>query len=129
MPLPQRMPRMQGSSPSQAATIEDRSMSLPINALKDDELLHYSQFDSGAADELARRLATGDLHIVDELSELEEYARELEEGKEEADDDLEVERAKCRDAIAVLEATVQFKPKTVDDALHAIRSAIEILEG
>ncbi|WP_265341390.1 hypothetical protein [Pseudomonas aeruginosa] len=41
---------MQGSSPSQAATIEDRSMSLPINALKDDELLHYSQFDSGAAD-------------------------------------------------------------------------------
>ncbi|HCL3870873.1 TPA: hypothetical protein N2B29_001773 [Pseudomonas aeruginosa] len=46
-------------------------MSLPINALKDDELLHYSQFDSGAADELARRLATGDLHIVDELSELE----------------------------------------------------------
>ncbi|CAM4222606.1 hypothetical protein [Pseudomonas aeruginosa] len=104
-------------------------MSLPINALKDDELLHYSQFDSGAADELARRLATGDLHIVDELSELEEYARELEEGKEEADDDLEVERAKCRDAIAVLEATVQFKPKTVDDALHAIRSAIEILEG
>ncbi|HHX6238415.1 TPA: hypothetical protein ACVGNQ_000661 [Pseudomonas aeruginosa] len=57
-------------------------MSLPINALKDDELLHYSQFDSGAADELARRLATGDLHIVDELSELEEYARELEEGKE-----------------------------------------------
>ncbi|HBN8419330.1 TPA: hypothetical protein L3701_002614 [Pseudomonas aeruginosa] len=104
-------------------------MSLPINALKDDELLHYSQFDSGAADELARRLSTGDLHIVDELSELEEYARELEEGKEEADDDLEVERAKCRDAITVLEAAVQFKPETVDDALHAIRSAIEILEG
>lgn len=123
------MPRMQGSSPSQAATIEDRSMSLPINALKDDELLHYSQFDSGAADELARRLATGDLHIVDELSELEEYARELEEGKEEADDDLEVERAKCRDALVVLEALVQSEPEKVDDALHAVRSAIKILEG
>ncbi|HBP6813467.1 TPA: hypothetical protein L6B22_05920 [Pseudomonas aeruginosa] len=120
---------MQGSSPSQAATIEDRSMSLPINALKDDELLHYSQFDSGAADELARRLATGDLHIVDELSELEEYARELEEGKEEADDDLEVERAKCRDALVVLEALVQSEPEKVDDALHAVRSAIKILEG
>ncbi|WP_201269862.1 hypothetical protein [Pseudomonas aeruginosa] len=100
-------------------------MSLPINALKDDELLHYSQFDSGAADELARRLATGDLHIVDELSELEEYARELEEGKEEADDDLEVERAKCRDALAVLEALVQSEPEKVDDALHAARSAIK----
>ncbi|KXD22386.1 hypothetical protein AW902_19530 [Pseudomonas aeruginosa] len=120
---------MQGSSPSQAATIEDRSMSLPINALKDDELLHYSQFDSGAADELARRLATGDLHIVDELSELEEYARELEEGKEEADDDLEVERAKCRDTLVVLEALVQSEPEKVDDALHAVRSAIKILEG
>ncbi|EKF7418942.1 hypothetical protein ACFFZ0_003735 [Pseudomonas aeruginosa] len=104
-------------------------MSLPINALKDDELLHYSQFDSGAADELARRLATGDLHMVDELSELEEYARELEEEKEEADDELAVEQAKRRDALAVLETTVQFKPETVDDALHAIRSAINILEG
>ncbi|KSH03793.1 hypothetical protein AO968_07975 [Pseudomonas aeruginosa] len=120
---------MQGSRPSQAAPIEDRSMSLPINALKDDELLHYSQFDAGAAEELARRIATGDLHMVDELSELEEYARELEEEKEEADDELAVEQAKCREALAVLETTVQFKPETVDDALHAIRSAIKILEG
>lgn len=67
--------------------------------------------------------------MVDELSELEEYARELEEEKEEADDELAVEQAKRRDALAVLETTVQFKPETVDDALHAIRSAINILEG
>ncbi|MFV9491900.1 hypothetical protein ACNUI5_07615 [Pseudomonas aeruginosa] len=56
-------------------------MSLPINALKDDELLHYSQFDSGAADELARRLATGDLHIVDELSELRNTPGSWKKGK------------------------------------------------
>jgi hypothetical protein len=32
-------------------------MSIPVNALKDDELLHYAALDPGAASELARRIA------------------------------------------------------------------------
>lgn len=67
-------------------------MSLPINALKDDELLHYSQFDAGAAEELARRLATGDLHMVDELSELEEYARSWKKRKKRRTTNLRLSR-------------------------------------
>uniref|UniRef100_A0A7C2AT85 Uncharacterized protein n=1 Tax=Pseudomonas graminis TaxID=158627 RepID=A0A7C2AT85_9PSED len=45
-------------------------MSIPVNALKDDELLHYAQFDPDVAAELQRRFADGSIDPGRESEEL-----------------------------------------------------------
>ncbi len=53
-------------------------MSIPVNALKDDELLHYAALDPGAAQELAKRIAEKGLDPNAERDELREEIRGLE---------------------------------------------------
>jgi hypothetical protein len=61
-------------------------MSIPVNALKDDELLHYAALDPGAAAELVRRIADGGLDPSAERDDLLETIRDLEFAAECADD-------------------------------------------
>lgn len=61
-------------------------MGIPVNALKDDELLHYAGLDPGVAAELARRISEDGLDPGAERKELLETIRELETEVEYASD-------------------------------------------
>jgi hypothetical protein len=63
-------------------------MSIPVNALKDDELLHYAALDPGAAAELARRIADNSIDPSAEREDLREDIRQLESRIEDSDDEL-----------------------------------------
>lgn len=65
-------------------------MSIPVNALKDDELLHYATIDPGAAAELARRIADGSIDPAGERESLLEEIRELEYSASESDEASEM---------------------------------------
>ncbi|EJM69383.1 hypothetical protein PMI31_04726 [Pseudomonas sp. GM55] len=64
-------------------------MSIPVNALKDDELLHYAALDPGAAAELTRRIADNSIDPSAEREELREDIRQLESRVEDSDDELD----------------------------------------
>ena len=64
-------------------------MSIPVNALKDDELLHYAALDTGVATELARRIADNSIDPSAEREELREDIRQLESRIEDSDDELD----------------------------------------
>ena len=63
-------------------------MSIPVNALKDDELLHYAAFDPSAAAELARRIADNNIDPGAEREELCEDIRRLESQASDDEDEL-----------------------------------------
>lgn len=63
-------------------------MGIPTNALKEDELFHYASLDPSAADELARRIASGDIDPNAGLEDLREDIRMLESQADDNDDEL-----------------------------------------
>jgi hypothetical protein len=64
-------------------------MGIPVNALTEDELLHYAGLDPDAAAELTRRISAGDMDPGAELEEAQEEVRRLEYQVSDIDDDLE----------------------------------------
>ncbi|MNJ38387.1 hypothetical protein D3C77_332330 [compost metagenome] len=64
-------------------------MSIPVNALKEDELLHYAALDPGAAAELARRIAESSVDPSAEREELRDDIRRLEYNLDESECDAE----------------------------------------
>ncbi|WP_054904577.1 hypothetical protein [Pseudomonas sp. NBRC 111144] len=56
-------------------------MSIPVNALKEDELLHYAALDPGAAAELARRITEQGLDPSAAAEELREEIRSASAGR------------------------------------------------
>ncbi|MNN94077.1 hypothetical protein D3C81_2126440 [compost metagenome] len=60
-----------------------------MNALKEDELLHYAALDPGAAAELARRIAESSVDPGAEREELRDDVRRLEYNLDESERDAE----------------------------------------
>ena len=86
-------------------------MSIPINALSEEELVHYAGIEPGAAEELARRVSLG----IADLPTLEA--------------ELEPLRQEIRDAEGHVDQ-VQDQLETLQDyAQTAINRIREILEG
>ena len=54
-----------------------------MNALKDDELLHYAALDPGAATELARRIADNSIDTSAEREEIRGLERQIDDDNEE----------------------------------------------
>ncbi|MRT62932.1 hypothetical protein FYM84_20240 [Pseudomonas sp. CAH-1] len=73
-------------------------MSIPVNALKDDELLHYAALDPGAAVELARRIAELGVDPGAIAEELREEIRSLEDQLDEESRDADELRDNAEDA-------------------------------
>ncbi|MEX3772508.1 hypothetical protein [Pseudomonas sp. MYb118] len=67
-------------------------MSIPANALKEDELFHYATLEPGAAAELARRIASGDIDPNAGLEGLREDIRLLESQADDSEDELNLLR-------------------------------------
>lgn len=64
------------------------AVSIPVNALKDDELLHYAALDPDAATELARRIADNSIDPSADREELREDVRMLESRAEDTEDQI-----------------------------------------
>lgn len=73
-------------------------MSIPVNALKDDELLHYAALDPGAAQELARRIADQSLDPSAEREELRDDIRSLQGLLEDEEDEHRTLQSRVEDA-------------------------------
>jgi len=63
-------------------------MSIPANALSDEECLHYAPLDPAAAAELTRRLTAQSIDPRAEQDELEESMRRIESEADELADEL-----------------------------------------
>jgi hypothetical protein len=102
-------------------------MGIPVNALKDDELLHYAALDPGAATELARRIADNSIDPSAEREELREDIRQLESRIEDSEDELD----NLRDGVD--EACIWIKramdPEDRELSLNALlQKALDCLE-
>lgn len=64
-------------------------MSIPVNALKDDELLHYAALDPGAAAELARRFVDGSIDPGAEVEGLRDEIRVMESSLDDQHEQIE----------------------------------------
>ncbi len=64
-------------------------MSIPANALSDEECLHYAALDPAAAAELTRRLTAQSIDPSAELNELRDEVRQLESAAEESESDAD----------------------------------------
>jgi hypothetical protein len=73
-------------------------MSIPVNALKEDELLHYAALDPGAAAELARRIADQGMDPSANAESLREEIRTLESQLEDESNDADELRDNAEDA-------------------------------
>lgn len=73
-------------------------MSIPVNALKEDELLHYAALDPGAAAELARRIADQGMDPGANAESLREEIRTLESQLEDESNDADELRDNAEDA-------------------------------
>jgi len=64
-------------------------MSIPVNGLKDDELLHYAALDPGAAVELARRFVNGSIDPGAEVESMREEIRMIESSLDDKHEQVE----------------------------------------
>ncbi len=73
-------------------------MSIPANALSDEECLHYAALDPAAAAELTRRLTAQSIDPSAEREELREDIRRLESQIDDDDDELNTLRDDAAEA-------------------------------
>lgn len=86
-------------------------MSIPVNALTEEELVHYAGIEPGVAEELARRVSLGLADLPTLEAELEPIRQDLQNAEGECDElDRQLENLR-------------------DDAKTAINRIREILEG
>ena len=97
--ISQRLPLFNdNASPARAAPAMEISVSIPVNALKEDELLHYAALEPGAAAELARRITEQGLDPSAAAEELREEIRRLEDQLDEESRDSDELRDNAEDA-------------------------------
>jgi len=103
-------------------------MGIPVNALTEDELLHYAGLDPDAAAELTRRIAAGDMDTGAELDEALEEARRLENLISDMDDDLENLRDNAVEACALIRRAMDPNFDETLTRKQLLQKAIDCLE-
>lgn len=102
-------------------------MSIPANALSDEECLHYAALDPAAAVELTRRLTAQSIDPSAEREELREDIRHLERRIEDSDDELENLRDGADEACAWIKRAMD--PEDRELSLNALlQKALDCLE-
>ncbi|SCZ12639.1 hypothetical protein [Pseudomonas sp. NFACC37-1] len=102
-------------------------MSIPANALKEDELFHYASLDPDAADELARRIASGDIDPNAGLEELREDIRMLESQADDAEDEANLLRTYMSDASDLIRRAMDPEEKQFS-VNELLKEALDRLE-
>ncbi|WP_457265793.1 hypothetical protein [Pseudomonas sp. P5_C3] len=102
-------------------------MSIPANALSDEECLHYAALDPAAAVELTRRLAAQSIDPSAEREELREDIRRLESQASDDEDELENLRDNASEACTWIKRAMD--PEDRELSLNALlQKALDCLE-
>lgn len=102
-------------------------MGIPVNALKDDELLHYAAPDPDAAAELQRRFADGSIDPGRESEELREEIRHIESSLEDQSDEIENLQTAMHLATDLINQAMQLMAKDCN-AYKLLKEATDQLE-
>ena len=103
-------------------------MSIPANALKEDELFHYATLEPGAAAELARRIASGDIDPNAGLEDLREDIRALECQADENEDELDRLRDGAEDACNYIRRAINHDETEELSVSKLLQKALDCLE-
>lgn len=102
-------------------------MSIPANALSDEECLHYAALDPAAAAELTRRLTAQCMDPSAELNELRDEVRELEYAAESSEGEAEDLREEMAEACVWIKRAMD--PDDRELSLNALlQKALDCLE-
>ncbi|WP_223531252.1 hypothetical protein [Pseudomonas sp. GL-R-19] len=102
-------------------------MSIPANALSEEECLHYAALDAAIAAELTRRLTVQSIDPSAEREELREDIRQLESRIEDSDDELNNLRDGADEAYTWLKRAMD--PEDRELSLNALlQKALDCLE-
>jgi uncharacterized phage infection (PIP) family protein YhgE len=102
-------------------------MGIPVNALKDDELLHYAALDPEAAAELQRRFADGSIDPGRESEELRDEIRHIESSLEDQSDEIENLQTAMHRATDLINQAMQLMAKDCN-AYKLLKEATDQLE-
>lgn len=103
-------------------------MSIPASALKEDELFHYASLEPGAAAELARRIASGDVDPNAGLEDLREDIRMLESQADDADEELERLRDGAEEACGYIKRALNHNEDEELSVSKLLQKALDCLE-
>lgn len=103
-------------------------MSIPASALKEDELFHYASLEPGAADELARRIASGDIDPNAGLEDLREDIRALESQADDTEDELNSLRDGAEEACAYIKRAMSRDEDEELSVSKLLQKALDCLE-
>lgn len=103
-------------------------MSIPASALKEDELFHYASLEVGAADELARRIASGDIDPSADLESLREDIRMLERQADDTDDELDRLRDGIEEACTYIKRAMNHDEDEELSVSKLLNKALDCLE-
>ena len=103
-------------------------MSIPANALKEDELFHYASLEPGAAEELARRLASGDIDPNAGIEELREDIRMLESQADDSEDELNQLRDGAEEACTYIKRAMNHDEDEELSVSKLLQKALDCLE-
>ena len=102
-------------------------MSIPANALSDEECLHYAALDPAAAAELTRRFTSQSIDPSAEREELREDIRRLERQASDNEDELENLRDSAGEACQWIKRAMD--PEDRELSLNALlQKALDFLE-
>lgn len=103
-------------------------MSIPASALKEDELFHYASLEPGAADELARRIASGDIDPNAGLEDLREDIRMLESQADDNDEELDRLRDCAEEACTYIKRAINHDEHEELPVSKLLQKALDCLE-
>ncbi len=103
------------------------AVSIPVNALKEDELLHYAALDPGAAAELARRIAEQGVAPSAIAEGLREEIRTLESQLDDESRDADELRDNAEDACRWIRRALDPDDRELSTE-QMLRKALDCLE-
>lgn len=103
-------------------------MSLPVLALKDDELLHYAGLEPGASEELVRRISQAGLDPSSERAELREEVSQLESQIGELEDEKSKLDGRVDEACLLLWRAIEHDEDEELTVSELIKLALNCLE-
>ena len=103
-------------------------MSIHASALKEDELFNYASLEPGVADELARRIASGDIDPNAGLEDLREDIRILESQADDNDEELDRLRDGAEEACAYIKRAMNRDEDEELPVSKLLQKALDCLE-
>lgn len=103
------------------------AMSIPAQALTDEELLHYAALEPEAAFELTRRITAQSMDPSAELNSLREEIQDMSRDAEEIEDDLANCQNAMHEAAQLIHAALE-PDASRDDIIRVLKEALNCLE-